>query len=145
MDHNASSSSSRDIRQEKRMYGSDVDALNNELKKRDDLIADQDDIIRQLKDQLELSKNAYDELNMDFAYTLNELAKSEAMCLNCMMMPTRVGAEVVQQAKQRVKSANKINFTILKNYTHKNFLRQQIEVGGPETELLQLLSNIFDS
>ena len=152
MDHNASShaakssaSSSRDGRQEKRAYDSDVVALNNELKKRDDLIAEQDNIIRQLREQLEISKNAYADLNMNFAYTVDELAKSEAACLSYMMMPMRIGAEVVQQAKEHVLSANKINFTILKDYTHKNFLRKQIEVGGPQLELLILLSNIFDA
>ena len=135
----------RNGRLEKRKYESELDASKKLLIEKDVIIADQINEIQQLQRQLELSKKEYLELNQGFQHTIDQLSQSEAMCLNCMMLPRRLGSEVVEQAKRHVQSANKINFTILKDYTHEGFLRKEIEVGGPQSELLQLLSNILEA
>lgn len=92
-----------------------------------------------------VSHQKYQELHDDFKYTIDQLTASEAMCLNSITMPQRLASEVMQQAKLHVQSANKINFTILKDYTHERFLHKEIEVGGTQSELLELLDKIGDA
>ena len=61
------------------------------------------------------------------------------------MLPQPLASEVAIRATRHVNSANKINFTILEDYTHKGFLSEQIEEEGRQNELLQLFDGVFEA
>lgn len=115
------------------------------LCEKDNLIVALTNENQQLREKLELSSKQNQELNEDFQYTTNQLAASEAICLNSIGLPQRLASEVVLRAKRHVNSANKINFTILKDYTHKGFLSKEIEEEGHQNELLQLLDGVLEA
>ena len=100
---------------------------------------------QQLKKNLQLSENKNVELEECLNYTADQLNQSEKSCLDSLQLPYRLGSEVLSQAKKHAASANKINFTILKDYTHNGFLVKECEIGAPELEILRLLEQIHSA